>query len=243
MPTVLILGAGSDIAIATARIFAKDKHDIILAGRDVQSLDAFRRDLEIRYKIKAEAIAFDALDFGSHRSFFENLSTKPSVTICIFGYLGDQSKAEIDWVEAERIISTNFTGAASILNVIAQYYQNQKNGVIAGISSVAGERGRQSNYFYGSAKAGFTAYLAGLRNRMFKYNVHVTTINPGFVYTKMTADFKLPPLLTATPEQVAVAIKKAITRKRNTTYVKWFWRWIMLLIKMIPEPLFKKMKM
>lgn len=243
MPSVLILGASSDIAIATARMFAKDNYDIILAGRDIQSLNAFRGDLEIRYKVKAEAVAFDALDFISHRFFFENLAVKPSVTICIFGYLGNQSKAEMDWAEAERIINTNYTGAASVLNIIAQYYQQQKSGAIAGVSSVAGERGRQSNYFYGSAKAGFTAYLAGLRNRMYKYNVHVATINPGFVDTKMTADLKLPPLLTASPEQVAAAIKKAIIKKRNTTYVKWFWRWIMLLIKMIPEPLFKKMKM
>ena len=108
---------------------------------------------------------------------------------------------------------------------------------------VAGERGRQSNYLYGSAKAGFTAYLSGLRNRLFHHGLHVLSIQPGFVYTRMTEGLTLPPLLTATPEQVASAVSKAIDKKKNVVYVKWFWRWIMLIIKSIPEFLFKKLKL
>jgi short-subunit dehydrogenase len=108
---------------------------------------------------------------------------------------------------------------------------------------VAGERGRQSNYFYGSAKAGFTAYLSGLRNRLFTEKVHVLTVKPGFVYTKMTENLPLPKLLTAVPEDVAKVVYSGVMKKKNVVYVKWFWRWIMLIIKSIPEFMFKKMKL
>lgn len=243
MPAVLLLGASSDMATAIARKFAQDKYDIILAGRNVQQLSAFKTDLEIRYNVKAEAVKFDALDYASHPSFYNNLPFHPDVTICIFGYLGDQQKAATDWKEAENIIQSNFTGAVSILNIVAEDYKQKKSGVIAGISSVAGERGRQSNYIYGSAKAGFTAYLSGLRNSLSKFGVHVITVLPGFVYTKMTADLTLPPSLTATPEQVASAVKKAVQKKQNVIYVKWMWRWIMFTIKSIPESVFKKLKL
>jgi short-subunit dehydrogenase len=165
------------------------------------------------------------------------------MTICIFGYLGDQQLAESDWTECIRILQTNYTGAVSILNLIANEYASKGSGLIAGISSVAGERGRQSNYFYGSAKAGFTAYLSGLRNRLFHKNVHVLTVQPGFVYTKMTENMPLPGLLTATPEGVAAVVYRAILKKKNVVYVKGFWRWIMLIIKSIPEFMFKKLKL
>lgn len=243
MPSVLLLGATSDMAVAVARIFAKDSYDIILAGRDIETLAAIKADIEIRNKVRCEAVPFDALNFSSHKVFVDNLPLFPDITVCAFGYLGDQEKAETEWIEAERIIETNYVGAVSALNIIAELYIKEKKGIIAGISSVAGERGRQSNYIYGSAKAAFTAYLSGLRNRLYKYGVHVVTIQPGFVYSKMTAHVKLPKLLTATPEQVAVSVKTAIIKKRNIIYIKWFWRWIMLIIKIIPETVFRKMKL
>jgi short-subunit dehydrogenase len=118
-----------------------------------------------------------------------------------------------------------------------------KQGVIVGISSVAGERGRQSNYIYGSAKAGFTAYLSGLRNRLQKENVHVLTVLPGFVYTKMTENLKLPKPLTAAPEEVGVAVYNGVVKRKNVVYVRWMWRWIMLIIKLVPESMFKKLKL
>jgi decaprenylphospho-beta-D-erythro-pentofuranosid-2-ulose 2-reductase len=151
--------------------------------------------------------------------------------------------AQTNWTETSKIIHSNYTGAVSILNIVAEDYAKKRQGTIVGISSVAGERGRQSNYLYGSAKAGFTAYLSGLRNYLFQYGVHVMSVQPGFVYTKMTEDLKLPPLLTATPAQVASAIAKAIQKKKNVLYVKWMWRYIMFIIKSIPEPIFKKLKL
>jgi short-subunit dehydrogenase len=127
--------------------------------------------------------------------------------------------------------------------VVANAYEAMKAGMIVGISSVAGERGRQSNYIYGSAKAGFTAYLSGLRNRLFRSGVHVMSVQPGFVNTRMTQHLTLPPLLTAQPEQVADAVFKAVQRKKNVLFVKWPWKYIMLIIKSIPESIFKKLKL
>ena len=157
--------------------------------------------------------------------------------------MSDNITAVKDWNETAKMINSNYTGAVSILNIIAEDYAAKKSGTIVGISSVAGERGRQSNYIYGSAKAGFTAYLSGLRNRLYHDNVHVVTVLPGFVNTKMTAELNLPPLLTANPEQVADAVEKAIRKKQNVVYVKWFWKWIMMIIKSIPENMFKKKKL
>jgi short-subunit dehydrogenase len=243
MGSVLLLGANSDIAIAIARKFAQQGYDIILASRNQEALIPLKDDLQIRYKIEAKTVMFDALDFDSHKSFYQQLNTTPDITVCVFGYLGDQEKAATDWSESEKIIHTNYTGAVSILNIIANDYTAKKKGTIVGVSSVAGERGRQSNYMYGSAKAGFTAYLSGLRNRLYHYNVHVITVLPGFVNTKMTSELNLPPLLTASPQQVADAVEKAVQNKQNVVYVKWFWKWIMKIIKTIPEGMFKKKKL
>ncbi|MBV7530116.1 SDR family oxidoreductase [Chitinophaga sp. sic0106] len=243
MPSVLILGAGSDMAMAIAREYASDKFDIQLAARSADALIPLQQDLQIRYNVKATVHAFDAGAFDTHAAFFASLPVIPDITICVFGYLGDQEKAQHDWAEASRIINTNYTGAVSILNVVAEAYAQRGSGLIAGISSVAGERGRMSNYIYGSAKAGFTAYLSGLRNRLFHAGVHVISVQPGFVNTRMTQHLTLPPLLTAQPEAVAKAVFKGISKKKNVIYVKWHWKYIMLIIKNIPEGIFKKLKL
>jgi short-subunit dehydrogenase len=146
-----------------------------------------------------------------------------------------------DWDMALHMLHTNYVGAVSILNLVAHDYLQRRAGVIVGLSSVAGDRGRASKLLYGSSKAGFSAYLSGLRNKLAAAGVHVLSVKPGFVSTRMTAGMDLPPLLTATPEQVALAVYKAVIRRQNTLYVKWFWRWIMLIIRLIPEPLFKKL--
>jgi len=243
MPSVLLLGAASDMSVALAKKFASKGYSVQLAARNVSRLQPLISDMAIRYNCAVSAHEFDALKWDSHPSFFEGLDPKPDVVICVFGYLGDQEEARKNWAEAERIIQTNYTGALSILNLVANYYETKKQGVIVGISSVAGERGRQSNYIYGSAKAGFTAYLSGLRNRLYKEGVQVISIQPGFVYTKMTENLTLPKMLTASPDEVAEGIYQAVLKKKNTVYIKWFWRWIMLIIRSIPEPLFKKMKL
>ncbi len=241
MAWLLILGAKSDIAKAVAHKFGKNGFNLYLAARDHDELESDVNDLVIRYRIKAEAVEFNALNLDSHREFYYSLKEKPLGVICAVGYLGDQKKAEQDFAEAKKIIDTNYTGCASIFNIIANDFKERREGFIIGISSAAGGRGRQSNYFYGSAKAALTAYLSGLRNRLSRSNVQVVTIKPGFVNTKMTEGMRLPPLLVSQPEEVAGDIFNAYRKKKDMVYTKWFWKWIMAIIKNIPERIFKKM--
>ena len=161
--------------------------------------------------------------------------------ISAVGYLGDQDKAQSDFSEAKKIIDTNYTGVVSLLNIIADDFEKRRNGFIVGISSVAGDRGRKSNYIYGSAKSALTTYLSGLRNRLYDANVQVLTVKPGFVATKMTKGLDLPEKLTALPEEVAEDIYNAQQKGKNVLYTKWIWRWVMLVIKAIPEWKFKGM--
>jgi short-subunit dehydrogenase len=236
---VLILGATSDVAVACAHEFAANGYNLYLAGRDTDTLNIMASDASIRHRIEARALKFDALQSETHHSFYESLNPKPDVTVCVFGLLGDQQLSEHDWAACEKVIHSNYTGAVSILNAVANNYEANKAGVIVGVSSVAGERGRQSNYIYGSAKAGFTAYLSGLRNS----NVHVVTVKPGFINTRMTEGLKLPKPLTAEPAHLSKAIFKAVKKKRDVIYVLPVWRLIMLIIRNIPEGIFKKLKL
>jgi short-subunit dehydrogenase len=243
MPTALILGATSDIAQAIAVKFAKEGFDLQLAVRNPDDISSLSSDCSLRYGIKTSIHAFDATAMNTHHPFYDSLAVKPDVTILAFGYMDDNQLATADRSKLLNTINVNFTGAVSILNIISRDYISRKQGTIAAISSVAGERGRATNYIYGSAKAGLTAYLSGLRNECFSSNVHVCTILPGFVYTRMTENMKLPPLLTATPQMVADAVFGAVSKEKDVVYVKWMWKWIMLIIRSIPEFMFKKMKL
>ena len=243
MKNVLILGATSDMAQAIAKKYAAEGWSLALAALEPELLNPIAADLRVRSEVKIQTLEFDATNFSSHQKFYESLEIKPEVVFCVFGYMGDQLEARTNLEEIRRTISINFVGAASILAVVAEDFEKRRQGAIVGISSVAGDRGRQSNYIYGSAKAGFTAYLSGLRNRLAKSGVHVMTVKPGFCRTKMTENLELPGALTASPEQVADAIFQGLKKKRNTLYVLWMWRWIMLIIRHIPEVIFKKLGM
>lgn len=243
MPTVLILGATSDMGFAIAKKYASEKYNLQLAGRNLANLKPLQSDLQIRYGIECSIHPFDAMALDTHAGFYNSLPSKPDITVCVVGYMEDNEKVIADAAETQKTILTNYSGPVSILNIIGADYAARRQGTIVGISSVAGLRGRQSNYIYGSAKAGFTAYLSGLRNKLFHDNVHVVTVLPGFVYTKMTAHLTLPKPLTAQPEEVANVIYKAVSKNKNIVYVKWFWRWIMKIITSIPESMFKKKKL
>ncbi|MCK4577275.1 MAG: SDR family oxidoreductase [Candidatus Marinimicrobia bacterium] len=243
MSYVLILGAKSDIAKAVARIYAQNGYDLFLASRNSDDLDTFRKDIEVRYEINVKLLEFDALKFDSHQVFYDSIVPKPLGVICFIGYLGNQEKALGDFKEAQKIIETNYTGCVSILNIIANDYAKQKNGFIIGISSVAGDRGRKSNYIYGSAKAAFTAYLSGLRNRLHDTSIQVLTVKPGFVNTQMTKGKNLPKKLTAQPEEVARQIYKSHLKGKNVLYTKRVWRYIMMIINLMPEKVFKRMNL
>jgi decaprenylphospho-beta-D-erythro-pentofuranosid-2-ulose 2-reductase len=239
----LILGATSDIALALARKLGNEGYHLALAGRNLEKLQILQADVQIRQRVPVVVTHFDALDVRSHSAFYDQLPQKPDVVVCVFGLLGDQSKAQRNWDECEEILMSNYVGAVSILNIVANDMEQRRSGCIVGISSVAGERGRQSNYFYGSAKAGFTAYLSGLRNRLCKSNVHVVTIKPGFVKTKMIENINTPGPLTAQPSRVADDIYNAITKRRDVIYTLPIWRPVMFMIRSIPEIFFKKMKL
>lgn len=239
----LILGAKSEIARALAAKYASEGFGIYLAGRRAEEMEADAADLKIRHKTEATILEFDAVAYDTHQAFYDALEPKPEVVISVVGVLHEQEEAEQDLALALRTMETNYNGCCHILSVVANEMQERGSGTIIGISSVAGDRGRASNYFYGSAKAGFTAFLAGLRNRLAFHGVHVLSVKPGFVYTKMTEGMDLPAMLTHTPEGVAKDIYKAYKRRKNTLYTKWFWRYIMWIIRNIPEWKFKKMKL
>lgn len=241
MNYVLIIGAGSDIARPLAQRYAQAGYGIFLASRSLVSLERTATDLRIRYDVPAYAYHFDVTDTGSHQSFYDALPVRPLGVICLAGILGEQKESETDFDAAKRVIDANFTGLVSILHIIAHDLESRKIGFIVGVSSVAGERGRKSNYVYASAKAGFTAFLSGLRNRLYPSNVHVLTVHPGFIRTKMIEGRKTPDIITASAEQVAQDIFRAQQKKADFIYSKWFWRYIMLVFTMIPESIAKKL--
>lgn len=241
--TVLILGATSDIARAVARRYAAPGRRLQLAGRDADELARLAADLRIRGDCEVSCHAFDALDPAAHAGLLAGLDPFPDTVICAVGMMADQAACDADPALADRVIRTNFNGPAHILALVAARFAAAGGGTIIGISSVAGDRGRGSNLVYGAAKAGFTAFLSGLRNRLCRRGVHVMTVKPGFVRTRMTAGMALPPALTASPEQVAAAIYRAQARRRDTIYVKPAWRPIMAVIRHIPEPLFKRLSL
>lgn len=241
MKHILLIGAKSDIAKAIAREYAKNGYNLYLAGRNINEFEAFQNDLKIRSNVNVELKEFDITDFNSHEEFFNKLDSKPFGTIVVAGYMAEQKECENDFTKTLNTINVNFTGAVSILNIIANDMEKSKNGFIVGVSSVAGDRGRKANYIYGSSKAAFSAYLSGLRNRLFESKVQVLTVKPGFVATKMTAGLDLPEKLTAQPEEVAKDIFVAQQKGKDVLYTKGIWRLIMLIIKHIPEFIFKKL--
>ena len=237
---VLILGAASGMARAVARSFAEAGHAIQLAARNVARLEDDAADLRTRFGTEVSLHEFDALALDSHKGFVDNLPTLPEVAICAVGAMGEQPQSEADPQAAAQVIRANFEGPASVLAHLANAMEARGAGTLVGISSVAGDRGRASNYVYGSAKAGFTAFLSGLRNRLAKKGVHVVTVLPGFVKTAMLDGIDTPGPLTAEPAEVGTAILKAVERRKNVIYTRPIWRVVMAVIRNIPEPVFKK---
>jgi len=242
---VLVLGPTSAIARATAGELAAAGHDLYLAGRDAEEIARLAADLHIRHGVRVAHGYFDALDPASHRAFMDGVlhecGTLAGVLLA-FGDLGDARTSRTDPEQALRVIATNFSGAVSILTLCANHLEERSGGFIIALSSVAGDRGRQSNYVYGSSKGGLSVFLQGLRNRLHPAGVRVITVKPGFVDTAMT--FGLPGLfLVASPGQVARRIVRALHGAVDVLYVPWFWRYIMLAICAIPERLFKRLKL
>jgi decaprenylphospho-beta-D-erythro-pentofuranosid-2-ulose 2-reductase len=241
---MLLLGATSDIGRAVAAEYAAARWCIILAARDRASCERNARDLEARYGVSVQIVDFDVLRTDQFQVLLDGLTQLPDTVVSVIGRLGDQAAAQLDANHAADTLRTNFEGPALLLEMVANRMAERGRGTIVGVSSVAGERGRGSNYIYGSAKAGFTAYLSGLRNRLASKGVHVVTVKPGYVRTRMTEGMALPGALTADPKVVGEAVFRAAEQtKRNVIYVLPIWRVVMAVIGVIPERLFKKLKL
>lgn len=243
--TILIIGATSPIARAAAACWAARGYGLYLTSRDKGELERVAADLSIRYGITVRHVVFDIEAIEQHEAFASRIFAEPEGVYGVLfacGYLGDQALAVSCFAEARKIIDVNYTGACSILTYCANALAQQRSGFIAALSSVAGDRGRQSNYLYGSAKGGLSLFLEGLRNRLYPLGVHVLTVKPGFVDTSMT--YGRPGMfMVATPDHVGSAIVKAVDKKRNVIYVPWFWRLIMSVIRAVPECIFKRLKL
>lgn len=240
--TISIVGATSEVGRELAYLFAKEADELVLTARRIKRIEPFRKDLLLRQTIaKVQLLELDVAQ--PQAETMAELLAKTDLLIVVVGYLGDQEKAMTESSERQRIWTANYTGPAEVISQVAAAMQARGKGGIIGVSSVAGERGRQSNYYYGSAKAGFTAFLDGLRHRLFAQKIPVMTVLPGFMATAMTEHLDLPPRLTASPQRAAQLIHKAWHRRRHKIYLLPIWRYIMLLIRNIPEWLFLRTKL
>lgn len=246
MKKILIIGATSAIAEATARLWAARGDRLYLLARDQQRLEAIAADLKVRGAESVLLGTFDANDFEGHPDVLDKAVKELDgidLVLVAHGTLPDQRLCEVEFATTHEAFKTNTLSVLSLLTHLGNRFQQQGHGCIAVISSVAGDRGRQSNYVYGSAKAAVTAFLQGLRHRLERHGVHVLTIKPGLVDTPMTADFPKGGPLWAQPETVAEGIVKAVDKRKRVVYLPWFWTLIMLIVRHLPEWLFVKTKL
>lgn len=241
MSKILIIGATSTIAEHCARLWAARGDELFLAGRNLEKLDRITADLKIRGAAKVGRTLINLNDFDTHQAMLDAAEKELGaldVVLIAHGTLSDQKACEQNVALTMKEIKTNALSVIALLTLIANRFEARRKGIIVVISSVAGDRGRASNYVYGSSKAMVTAFTSGLRQRMHKSGVSVVTIKPGFVETAMTREFKKG-MLWVNASQVAPLILKAITDGKTEVYVPFFWYGIMLVIKSIPERLFK----
>lgn len=246
MKTVLIYGATAALAQTTAENFAKDGWKLILAARDMKKSDDIANHLKVRYNAEVRTLHFDAMNTQTYTASFEaalQFSPEIDAVLIAHGSLPVQDKLDGNLDEINREITINSLSVINLLNIAANYFIPKKKGMIAVISSVAGERSRQSNYVYGSSKAFVSSYSQGLRNRLYHKEVAVLTIKPGFVDTPMT-DHLTKNFLFAKDDAVGKRIFEAMNAgKSGVIYVPRYWRLIMCIVKSIPESMFMKMKM
>jgi len=245
MKKILIIGATSAIAQATAQRYAAAGARLYLLARDPDRLDTLAQTLRARGASSVDWAEFDADDIDSHAEVLDTAIADLDgfdIALVAYGTLGHQAASQASVELTLQQLHTDAISVIALLTRLANYCESLQYGTLAVITSVAGDRGRQSNYVYGTAKAAVSTFLQGLRNRLYHRGVHVVTIKPGFVDTPMTAGYNKG-VLWATPEQVAVGIENAIERKRNVAYVPGWWRLIMLGVQLMPEAIFKRLKL
>ncbi len=243
MRKVLIVGASSAIAEAVARLFAAQGDMLYLAGRRAEALEAIAADLRVRGAARAQTEVMDANTIERHAALLDNADAALGgldTVLIAHGTLSDQAACQKSVALTFQELHTNALSVIALLTLVATRFEAQRSGTIAVISSVAGDRGRQSNYVYGTAKAAVSTFLSGLRQRLHKSSVHVVTIKPGFVDTPMTREFPKG-LLWAQPERVARDIVTAMEKGKDVVYTPGFWRVIIWIIKSLPEKIFKSL--
>jgi short-subunit dehydrogenase len=243
---ILIFGATSGIAESVARIYASKGARLFLVARNAQKLDSVAKDLTVRGAADVGVFVMDANDTGRIVEMVETAwrrLERIDLALVAHGSLPNQERSQADVYYAMQEFQTNAGSFIACLTALAEGFERQANGTIAVIGSVAGDRGRSSNYLYGAAKAAVDAFASGLRARMFKVGVRVLTVKPGFVDTPMTRDLSLPAAFVVSADRVAREISKSVESGKDVLYTPWFWRIIMLIIKLIPESLFKRMKL
>ena len=244
-PRVLVVGATSAIAAETARAYAERGASLFLVGRDPARLASVADDLLVRGAGRVETAVLDVLEYDRHGPVLDAAAAALGgldVALVAHGTLPNQRRCEASAPETRIALEVNFTAAALLLTHLANRFEAQRGGVIAVITSVAGDRGRQSNYVYGAAKGGLAVFLQGLRNRLHRSGVVVVTLKPGFVDTPMTAGIPKGPLF-ASARRAGRAAHRAIERRRSVAYIPWFWRPIMAAIKCLPEAMFKRLRL
>lgn len=242
---IVVLGATSAIAQETLRLFALKGYDCCLIARDKDKLGVIKDDLVARGAGLVVSIVADLSNTDKHAELYSGIESQFgdfNKILIAYGTLSDQRSCEQDYEKTYNELNINFLSVVSLLTIATNAFLEKGHGQAVVISSVAGDRGRQSNYIYGTAKGALSIYLQGLRNRLSSKNINVLTIKPGFVDTPMTKDFNKG-FLWVTPKNIAKGIVKAMDKQRDVVYLPWFWRWIMLIIKMIPERIFKKLSL
>jgi len=242
---VLIVGATSAIAHESAKLLASEGARFFLVGRTKEKLEAIATDLEVRGASGVFTASLDSEGLIANAKLIDEANSKLGgidVALVAHGILGDHQEAEADPKVADEIFRVNFTSCLYLLTRLANYFTARKAGTIVVISSVAGDRGRSSNYVYGASKAALSTLLQGMRQRLHKSGVNVLTIKPGFVSTPMTAHIEQGPLF-ASAEVVGHGIHCAIKKGKSVVYLPFFWRLIMTIIKHIPEVVFKRLKL
>jgi short-subunit dehydrogenase len=242
---ILILGATSAIAQETAKYWAKEGANLFLVARDKEKLSSIALDLQVRGASRIVEYPLDLAHIEVHpqliQTVIHNLGSL-DVAFIAYGTLSDQKKCMQSTAQTLKEFNTNCTSVISLLTLLANFFETQKKGCLAVITSVAGDRGRQSNYVYGAAKGAVSLFMQGLRNRLSRAGVTVLTIKPGFVDTPMTAHIPKSPLF-ANPQTVGKLIYQAVKNQKDVVYIPRFWEFIMTIIHYIPERIFKRLEL
>jgi short-subunit dehydrogenase len=245
MTKVLIVGATSAIAYETAKCFAQDGAELFLVGRDAEKLTTIANDLKIRGAKRVETFLLDLNHLERHQEMLDvaiSMFGVLDMLLIAHGTLGNQQRCEQSVAETLKEFTSNCTSVISLLTISANYFEQQKRGCIAVISSVAGDRGRPSNYVYGTTKAAVSTFLQGLRSRLYKSGVSVITIKPGLVDSPMTAALKKGPLFSS-PQRVGRGVYQAMKKGKAVVYLPGYWRGIMFVVRSIPEGIFKRLSL